>query len=608
MNQSEFDSSTFLKSVSSSPGVYQMYNAKGEILYVGKARDLKKRLSSYFRKTGLTIKTQALVSKIHDIQVTITTTEAEALVLEQNLIKSQKPPYNISLRDDKSYPYIYVSDDEYPRISSHRGMKRGKGSYFGPFPNVSAVYDTLNFIQKTFKVRSCENSVFSNRSRPCLQYQIERCTAPCVNYISPEDYAKDMNYVVKFLQGATTEVMNELADAMEAASAKLDFEKAAVVRDQIQALRHIQEGFSKEQGAAKTDIFAIAKTMDQVCIHVMYVRQARVIGSKSYFSKDKLQSSNEQLLQEFLAQFYLGHKNRELPNEIIINQPLTEDGALLLEVLEQQAKRSLTLSHKVRTQKKLWLSMAETAAVQNLNTKINSQQNSVQRFLALQEALNLPELPNRLECFDISHSSGEATVASCVVFDHSGARSSDYRRFNINDVTPGDDYGAMSQALTRRYTRVQKGEVVKPDVLIVDGGKGQLSQALNVLQELVVEGVEVIGIAKGTTRKAGFETLILADGTEKVLNSDSPALHLLQEIRDEAHRFAITGHKQRRDKKRRTSSLEQIPGIGAKRRRELLRHFGGLEPIKQASVTELEKVAGISKKIAMDIYSAFHNE
>lgn len=606
---SNFDASQFLKNTARSPGVYQMYDVEGKILYIGKARDLKNRLSSYFRNTGLSIKTRSLVSKIHDVQVTLTASETDALILEQNLIKEHKPPYNISLRDDKSYPYIFVSEHKYPRISSYRGIKRYKGQYFGPFPSAGAVNETLHFIEKTFKLRNCENSVFNNRSRPCLQYQIERCSAPCVDYISPEEYQRDIDHSIKFLQGESRALMAELADNMETAASNLDFEAAATLRDRITSLRRVQENFDKEQGTNKVDVFAVSKVSNKVCVHVVYIRQARIIGSKSYFSDDKLQYDKADLLNEFLAQFYIGHTNREIPHEIIVNHALVEhDKILLLDVLSTMAKRKLTIAHQVRSLRKQWLTLAETTAEQNLNQKIQSKKTSIQRFESLQEALHLATCPKRLECYDISHSSGEATVASCVVFDHSGPRKSDYRRFNISGITGGDDYAAMAQALTRRYKRVNNGEYDKPDLLIVDGGKGQLNKAIEVLHSLSIYDVQLIGIAKGTTRKAGFETLILPDGREKVLNSDSPALHLLQEIRDEAHRFAITGHKQRRDKKRRTSTLEDIPGVGAKRRRELLRHFGGLAQIKRASVTELEKVEGIHKKIAIDIYSALHNE
>ena len=604
-----FDAQQFLKTVSSQPGVYQMFDENEKILYVGKAKNLKNRVGSYFRQTGHTLKTQVLVEKIAHIQVTITSSENEALVLEQNLIKSLRPPYNILLKDDKSYPYIFISSDDYPRIGFHRGMKRKKGEYYGPFPNTGAVYQSLNFIQKTFRVRQCDDSVFNNRSRPCLQYQINRCSAPCVKLISDSAYQQDMKNAAMFLKGESNQLMQTLADDMESASHALEFEKASVYRDQISALRKVQADHNLESGKGNIDIFALMSHNQQLCVHILYIRHGRILGSKSFFPKNKLHLSDSDFLIAFLEQFYIAHQQREVPAEIIINHSLdTQEQQLLSETLSQQRGQKLIINHKVRAQRQKWLLTAVTAATQNLSAHINTKQNLQQRFVALQDALEMDDIPQRVECFDISHTFGELTVASCVVFDQTGALKSDYRRFNIEGITSGDDYAAMGQALSRRYTRLQKGEGAMPDLLIVDGGKGQLSTAREVLSELGVNQMMLIGIAKGTTRKAGFETLIVESGQEKVLNADSPALHLLQEIRDEAHRFAITGHKMRRDKKRKTSTLEGIPGVGAKRRRELLRHFGGIQEVKTANVDELAKVTGISKKTAEDIYSALHNE
>jgi excinuclease ABC subunit C len=609
MPESSFDAQQFLKTVNTRPGIYQMFDDNEKILYVGKAKNLKNRLSSYFRSTGLSIKTKALVAKIAAIQVTMTESESAALVLEQNLIKSLKPPYNILLRDDKSYPYIFISDGDYPRISFHRGSRKKKGSYFGPYPNAGAIYQALNFLQKTFRVRQCEDSVFSNRSRPCLQYQINRCTAPCVDYISSEDYQADIDHATLFLKGQSNELMQQLADDMESASTQLDFEKAALLRDQITALRRIQSDHGMESGSGSIDIFALYKKANQFCVHVMFIRDGRILGSKSYLQDDKLDTESQHLMLAFLEQFYLAGSTRELPHEVIVNLalPATEK-QLLLGVLAERAQRKISISHTVKAQRYKWLSISSDAAEQNLLQHMGTKANLLQRFEKLQEVMGLDDLPQRLECFDISHSGGELTVASCVVFNQQGPLKSDYRRFNIDGITAGDDYAAIEQALTRRYTRIQKGEGVLPDVLVVDGGKGQLGKARAVLIELGIQQVTLLGIAKGTTRKAGFETLVFPDNKEKILSGDSPALHLLQELRDEAHRFAITGHKQRRDKKRKTSRLEDIPGIGAKRRRELLRHFGGLQAIEQATVTDLLKVPGISKKTAEDIYSALRNE
>lgn len=604
-----FDSSRFLASASQQPGVYQMFDARGNILYVGKAKNLKARLSSYFRKAGLTLKTQALVARIANVQVTITPSETEALILEQNLIKSNRPPYNILLRDDKSYPYIFISSSEtYPRIAFHRGAKKKAGDYYGPFPNVGAVKDSMNFLQKTFHIRPCEDSVFNNRTRPCLQYQIKRCSGPCVELISAEDYALDLRHTRMFLSGQNDSLVSELADQMEQAAQALQFEKAAAYRDQISALRIIQSQQVIEEGRGDVDVIAADMRAGTSCVHVLFIRQGRILGSRSFYPPATLAESQAELLAEFIPQFYLAASGRDYPREIIVSEPL-DDEATLSQALNQAVGRQVVISHQVRSHRAQWLQMALTAAQQNLIAHINSKKSSLDRFIALQDVLGLEETPQRLECFDISHSSGELTVASCVVFDTNGPLKSDYRRFNIEGITGGDDYAAMEQALTRRYTRLQSGEGKLPDILLIDGGKGQLGKAIEVLSQLGVQGVQLIGVAKGTTRKAGFETLYDGDtGAEIVLPGDSPALHLIQHIRDESHRFAITGHKQRRDKKRRTSSLEGIPGVGAARRRELLRQFGGLQEIQRASVSELAKVNGISHKLAEEIYSYFHND
>jgi len=608
-NSNQFDSTRFLADASQQPGIYQMFGSDGEILYVGKAKNLKARLASYFRKTGLSVKTQALVARIHRIEVTITASEAEALILEQNLIKSNRPPYNILLRDDKSYPYIFVSSGEpYPRISFHRGAKKKQGDYFGPFPNTGAVRESLQFLQKTFRVRQCEDSVFNNRSRPCLQYQIKRCTAPCVEFISKEDYANDLRHTSMFLTGNSQELMAELADQMDKAAQGLDFERAAQYRDQITFLRSIQSQQVIEEGNGDIDVIALVARPNALCVHVLFIRQGRILGSRSFFPHQGIAETNSEVLSEFVAQFYLANSGKDIPREIITNYPL-DDQEVISSALQQAIGRQVYFTHSVRSHRAQWLQMAVNAAEQNLISHLNSRQNSLDRFIALQEALQLDETPQRMECFDISHSSGELTVASCVVFDTNGPLKSDYRRFNIEGITPGDDYAAMEQALERRYTRLKKGEGKMPDILLIDGGKGQLSKAKSVLAELGIDDVLMIGVAKGSTRKAGFETLYNAQtDTEIVLNNDSPALHLIQHIRDEAHRFAITGHKQRRDKKRKTSTLEDIPGVGAVRRRDLLRHFGGIREIQGASVNDLLKVKGISQQLAEEIYGFFHNE
>jgi excinuclease ABC subunit C len=603
----DFDPERFLASTSQQPGVYQMFAGNGDILYVGKAKNLKKRLSSYFRATGLTAKTMALVSRIARIEVTITSSETEALILEHNLIKSNRPPYNILLRDDKSYPYIFISSGEaYPRISFHRGAKKKSGDYYGPYPNVMAVRESLAFLQKTFRVRPCEDSVFNNRTRPCLQYQIKRCTAPCVNLISVEDYQIDIQHTKMLLTGQSDELIKDLANAMEKAAENLAFEKAAEYRDQITALRNIQSQQIIEEGHGDIDVIAVVMRSGITCVHMLFIRQGRILGSRSYYPSANLAENEQELLSEFIGQFYLTHQHRDFPREIIVSHSL--DGEEVLQTaLQQIANRQIAISNQVRSHRASWLRMALEAAEQNLIAHLHAKQNSLSRFAALQEVLNLDEMPQRLECFDISHTGGELTVASCVVFDTRGPLKSDYRRFNIEGITPGDDYAAMQQALTRRYTRLQNGEGKLPDILLIDGGKGQLGIAKQVIADLAVQDLLLIGVAKGSTRKAGFETLIDGEtGREIVLSGDSPALHLIQHIRDESHRFAVTGHKQRRDKKRTSSSLEDIPGIGAKRRRELLRHFGGLVEIQKASIADLSKVDGISLHLAEEIYAFFH--
>jgi len=601
-----FDAKRFLASQTRAPGVYQMFNHAGDILYIGKAKNLKARLTSYFRSSGLSLKTAALVSRIARVEVTVTGSETEALILEQNLIKANRPPYNILLRDDKSYPYVFVSSGEpYPRISMHRGAKKKRGDYYGPYPNVGAVKESLSFLQKTFKVRQCEDSVFRNRSRPCLQYQIDRCTAPCVGLISPEDYARDVHHTRMFLMGKSDQLMSELADDMERAAQAQEYERAAQVRDQISALRSVQSQQSVEEGSADMDIIAAAVKSATACVHVLFIRQGRILGSRSYYPKLGLAETEVDVLSEFLPAFYLSG-SRDIPAAIVTDRELP-DSELLIGALAQSRGARVYISHKVRTHRARWVEMARQAAEQNIIARINSRKSVTDRLLALQDVLQLDEVPERMECFDISHTSGELTVASCVVFDKEGPVKSDYRRFNIDGIIGGDDYGAMTQALTRRYTRLQQGEGKLPDILFIDGGKGQLSVARKVMAELGVNNVLLIGVAKGTTRKAGFETLYHSgSGKEIVLGSDSPALHLIQQIRDEAHRFAITGHKNRRDKQRKTSSLESVPGVGPTRRRELLRHFGGLQEILRASVDDLARVNGISRKLADDIYNYFH--
>ena len=604
---SSFDAEAFLKTLTTRCGVYQMYDREGALLYVGKARNLKSRVASYFRNRGLNAKTVALVSRIADIQVTVTATEVDALLLEHNLIKSHRPPFNILLKDDKSYPYIFLSsEDRFPRLTLHRGPKRRKGRYFGPYPSAGAVRRSLHFLQKVFKVRQCEDSYFRNRSRPCLQYQIDRCTAPCVDLVSEADYAQQVENTALFLEGKNQELMVRLADDMEQAAAELAYEKAAVLRDQLRQLQHVQATQGVEGGSGDLDLLAAVTEGGHSCVQVLFVRGARVLGSRTYYPATKLAETPEGLLGAFLPQFYL-NEGRALPPEIVLNAA-PEDSETLEEAFTLQAGRRVRLRHRVREARARWLQMAEQTAATNLAAHLAGRESTQERLQALQEVLELEAYPQRMECFDISHSSGEATVASCVVFDENGPRKADYRRFNIDGITAGDDYAAMEQALRRRFKRLKAGEGTVPDVLFIDGGKGQVQQALDVLAELELDGILVVGVAKGVTRKAGFETLVLgASGIEQNLPGNSPALHLIQQIRDEAHRFAISGHRARRDKARRGSRLEDIPGVGAKRRRELLRHFGSAKGVANASVDELKKTQGISATMAQQIYDHLHS-
>ena len=630
-NTASFDIEEYLKTLTSRSGVYRMVDAAGEVLYVGKALNLKKRVTSYFRSGGMgNSKTQAMVEQIQAIEVTVTHTENEALILENNLIKQLKPRYNILLRDDKSYPYIFLSSQQdFPRLEIHRGAKREKGRYFGPYPSVTAARESLNLLQKLFRIRQCQDNFFNNRSRPCLQYQIKRCSGPCVGLVDKEDYKQDVRHVTLFLEGKNHQVIDELAERMETASVKLNFERAAYYRDQIANLRRVQERqhISGEKG--NVDIIASVVRNGIGCVQVVYIRDGSNFGNKTFFPRMPSETSPVDILAAFIPQYYLSatgeHADtfdaRKVPAEILVNQDISELN-LLAQALSKQAGHKVAIAHQLRGERAHWLAMAATNAELALAQRLASKGTMQKRLEALQELLDLDHLPQRLECFDISHTMGEATVAACVVFDANGPLKSDYRRFNIADITPGDDYAALRQALSRRYTRLQKGEGKLPDILFIDGGKGQVTQAEQVLEELQVSDVSVIGIAKGPERKVGMETLVLSNGlasaTRKtglpmlkelmILPSDSPALHLIQQIRDEAHRFAITGHRLRRSKARTTSSLESIAGLGPRRRQQLLRQFGGLQEVARAGVEDLAKVRGISKDIAQRIYDSFHNE
>ena len=607
----EFDSAAFLGTLTGQSGVYRMFDHGGQVLYVGKARSLKKRVASYFRAAEqLAPKTRALMKHTVRVEVTATHTETEALLLENNLIKEHRPRYNILLRDDKSFPYIYLATEEdFPRLAFHRGPRRGKGRYFGPFAGAGAVRETLNLLQKLFKVRQCENSFFRNRSRPCLQHQINRCTAPCVGLVDEARYAQDVRHAVMFLEGKSEAMIEELVASMENAAKNREYEAAVRYRDQIVSLRRVQE--RQYISGAKGDIDVVAaRIRDGIgVVQLFIVRNGHSLGTKSITPRHVAGAESKEILEAFLPQYYLSATaNRQVPAEILVSEPI-EDNDVLQAALSEVAGRKVAVRHRVRGNRAHWLQMANTNAELVLDQRLAARASLRERFDALQDALGLDEPPMRIECFDVSHSAGEATVASCVVFETDGPVKSDYRRFNIKDIEPGDDYAAMHQALKRRYTRLRKEEAKMPDLLIVDGGKGQLTQARAVLDELQLDGLAVLGVAKGSTRKPGLEQLFMV-GCDRplILPGDAVALHLIQQIRDEAHRFAITGHRARRGRARNTSVLEQIPGIGAKRRQRLLSEFGGLQGVARAGVEDLLRVSGISRSLAKDIYTAFREQ
>ncbi|EKO3417293.1 excinuclease ABC subunit UvrC [Vibrio fluvialis] len=603
---SSFDSISFLKTVTNQPGVYRMYNTEAEVIYVGKAKDLKKRLSSYFRKKIDSEKTRALVSHIDKIDVTVTHTETEALILEHNYIKQYLPKYNVLLRDDKSYPYIFISGHRHPRLSMHRGAKKRKGEYFGPYPDSGAVRETLHLIQKIFPVRQCEDTVYSNRTRPCLMYQIGRCAGPCVStIISDDDYAELVNYVRLFLQGKDKQVLEILIEKMEKASMTLRFEDAAKFRDQIQAIRRVQEQqFVSEDSMDDMDVLGFAQEKGIACIHILMIRQGKVLGSRSHFPKIPQNTSQEEVFESFLSQYYLSHNEaRTIPSRIILNEGLLVDAKPMQDALAQLAGRKVTFHVNPTGTRGRYLKLSNTNALTAITTKINHKMTIHQRFKALQDELSIENIL-RMECFDISHTMGESTIASCVVFNQEGPVKQEYRRYNITGITGGDDYAAMGQVLERRYGKQLDVDKI-PDIIFIDGGKGQLNRAHEIMTQCWQDWPKrprLIGIAKGVTRKPGLETLITTDGDEFHLPSDAPALHLIQHIRDESHNHAIAGHRAKRGKTRRTSALEGIEGVGPKRRQALLKYMGGLQELKRATVEEIAKVPGISHSLAEIIY------
>lgn len=601
-----FDAKKFLADVSENPGVYRMYDRNNTVIYVGKAKNLKKRLSSYFRKNVNSKKTEALVASIDHIDTTITHSETEALLLEHNFIKQYQPRYNVLLRDDKSYPYILLTHERHPRITSYRGAKKIAGEYFGPYPHSSAVRETLSLMQKLFPIRQCENSVYNNRSRPCLQYQIKRCLAPCVaGYVTDEDYQQQVELARLFLQGKDQQVVTHLIEKMEQASNRLDFEAAARYRDQIQAVRSVMEKqFVSNDRLDDIDIIAIAYKSGLACVQVLFIRHGKILGNRSYFPKIPANTQIAEVIETFLGQFYLqAHQGRSIPDSIVIDHSLAGK-EMLQTLLSEQAGRQVQIQDKVKGDKNRYLQLAQTNASVALTTQLKQQGRIEERYQALQQLLHMDRI-QRMECFDISHTMGENTIASCVVFGSEGPLKSDYRRFNI-EGTHGDDYAAMEQALKKRYDKDLTAEKI-PDIIFIDGGKGQLNRALAVFDNLNVSWNKhkplLIGVAKGVDRKAGLETLLIGNSEREIhLEPDNLALHLIQHIRDESHNHAISGHRKKRQKAFIQSGLESIEGVGAKRRQALLKYLGGLQGVRAATIDELASVPGISRSLAEKIF------
>lgn len=606
LSESSFDVKTFIKNLTTRPGIYKMLNEQGEIIYIGKAKNLKNRVSSYFKKQTASTKQQTMVAKIARIEVTVTHTEGEALLLECQQIKRHKPRYNICLRDDRSYPYIFLSSEQdFPQITLHRGAKKRKGKYFGPYPGIGAIKESLKLLQRIFPIRQCDDSFYNNRSRPCLQYQIGRCTAPCVGLIDKASYALDVDSTVLFLEGKGSLLIDQLIVKMEQAAARLEYEQAAGFRDQILKLRSVLEKHFVHGERGDVDIIACATKAGVACVQVFFIRNGQHLGNKVFFPKIADEHDPAAIVQAFIPQYYL---DKQVPHDLIVSHE-PEEIDLLMEVLATQAKHAVAISPNVRGERLKWLQMACTNAENSLLSQLSDKQGIYARFLSLQQELGCKELPKRLECFDISHTQGEQTVASCVVFDREGPVKSAYRRFNIEGITGGDDYAAIHQAVFRRFKRLKQGEHAAPDILFIDGGKGQVHEAQKALAELGINNVMIVGVSKGPDRKPGMEKLILVEQEQPIdISPGAGGLLLIQHIRDEAHRFAITGHRQRRGKAKKQSAMEVIPGLGPKRRQILLKQFGGLQGISQAGVDALCSVDGISRHLAQRIYELFHHQ
>jgi excinuclease ABC subunit C len=598
---SSFDPAVFVAKLPSRPGVYRMLGSSGEVLYVGKAGDLKKRVSSYFQKSGHEPRIAHMIGQVAGVEVTVTRSEGEALILENNLIKSMAPRYNILFRDDKSYPYLMLSGGRFPRLGFHRGAMDKANRYYGPFPHAGAVRESIQLLQRVFRLRTCEDSVFQNRSRPCLLHQIRRCTAPCVGLVEEHSYGEDVASASLFLEGRSDDVVKRLETRMQAAADALRYEEAAVYRDQLQSLSRVSQRQYADTGAeVDTDIVAVVDEHGLVCVNLVMVRGGRQLGDRSFFPQNAKGADRAEVLRAFVAQHYL---ERPIPPVLVLGEG--GDAEDLEALLSEHAKRHVRVVTRPIGERRAWLDAAHENARQALAQRLSEQATQEVRLAAMREALGLPDTVQRIECFDVSHTMGEATVASCVVYDRKDMRRGEYRRYNIEGVTPGDDYAALAQALSRRYGRIAGGEGVAPDLIFIDGGKGQVSAARQALVETGLSDICLVGIAKGPERKPGLEELWIGDRSVQ-LAPDHPGLHLVQQIRDEAHRFAITGHRARRGKKRVTSTLETISGIGAKRRRQLLTRFGGLKGVLGASIEDLAQVEGISRKLAEKIYQELH--
>jgi excinuclease ABC subunit C len=602
----EFDIKAYLKNLTKRPGIYKMLNDKGQVIYIGKAKNLKNRVSSYFNNSTASPKQQSMLKRVTLIEVTVTHTEGEALLLESQQIKRYKPRYNICLRDDKSYPFIYVSSEQdFPRITFHRGAKKKPGRYFGPYPSAGAVRETLKLLQKIFPIRQCEDSYYKNRTRPCLQYQIKRCTAPCVGLIDKHDYALDLENTMLFLQGDAYLLIDRLINKMEQSSAKLEFETAAIYRDQIARLRYVLEKNYVHGERGDVDIIACAAQAGVACVQVFFIRGGQHLGNKIFFPKMPETHNPARVLQAFIPQYYL---DKQIPHELLVSHDV-EEKQLIAAVLSKKAGHPVSLSSRVRGDRLKWLQLASTNAENSLQGKLSDKQGLYSRYVNLSEELGCDEIPRRMECFDISHTQGEHTVASCVVFDRDGPVKSAYRRFNIDGITAGDDYAAIHQAVKRRFKRLQKGEHEAPDILFIDGGKGQVHEAQKALEDLAVKNVMIVGVSKGPDRKPGMEKIILVDeNNPTVFSPGSSGLLLIQHIRDEAHRFAISGHRLRRGKAKKQSVLETISGLGPKRRQQILKQFGGLQGVSRAGVDALCSINGISRQLAQRIYDTFHQQ